>query len=364
MRKMGGIILLLGLGLTAGARLSHAQPKQLFAFACQERSGGGAACPDGAFPETILQAPGGTIFGAANVSGSANAGGIIFSLAPGKFTVLHDFASPAGVYPHGNQPGAALILGKDGSLYGTTTSGGTYNGGVIFRLSTTGTEFAVLYDFCSLANCADGQQPNALVQGIDGNLYGTTWSGGIASGSCFGTGCGTVFRFSLATRSFTSLHSFDPAQDGAQPYGLIQASDGNFYGTDCGASDGAGCASGSSPGYLFRVTGAGHYSMISTLPDLPLTGLAEGTGGVLYGVVLGSCGSEVYQVNLDGSEFKESGVCFTTWGARTPIYAADGSLWLTPGDSSTAQSIECPRRVSCLRLACLTAPMGRHPGVL
>ena len=329
-------VVFLGLWVVVGTRASHAQVKQLFAFPCAYQANGTATCPLGSAPEAILQAVDGTVYGATNASGAATGGtifpvngGSIFSLAAGKLTLLHDFTASQGVYTAGSQPGAALLLGQDGSLYGTTFAGGTYNGGVLFRISTTGADFVILHNFCAAAQCADGQQPNGLIQGKNGDLYGTTYAGGIASSSCLGTGCGTVFRFTLPTKSFTLVHAFDPAQDGALPHGLIQASDGNFYGADCGASTGAGCSVGSAPGYLFRVTPGGQYTVLTTFPDLPLTGLAESTGGILFGIVLGSCGSDLFQVNLDGSGFQESGVCFTTWGAGTPIFASDGNLWLT-----------------------------------
>jgi uncharacterized repeat protein (TIGR03803 family) len=198
-------------------------------------------------------------------------------------------------------------------------------------MSTAGADLAVLYNFCSAANCADGAQPNALIQGTDGNLYGTTQAGGIVSSSCLGAGCGTVFRYALATGSFTSLHAFNPAQDGALPHGLIQASDGNFYGTDCGSIDGAGCAAGLAPGYVFRVTPGGQYSVIMTFPDLPLTGLVESAGGMLFGVVLGSCGSELFQVNLDGSGSRNRAYA-SQYGERIRQFLTRMvNLWLTSG---------------------------------
>jgi uncharacterized repeat protein (TIGR03803 family) len=338
MKHISRIVLSLGLWLSAGTTASHAQPTQMLAFACKQNFITPTVCPIGAAPEALIQAPDGTLYGAANASGAAPEGdsgpvdgGTVFSLATGKFTLLHSFVSTGGVYPEGSQPGASLLFGQDGNLYGTTTQGGAYKGGVLFTMTTGGGAFAVLYDFCSAANCADGQEPNSLVQGTDGNLYGTTLAGGIASDSCLGTGCGTVFRFVPSTHSFTTLHAFNPAQDGAWPHGLIQASDGNFYGTVCGASNGAGCAAGVGEGYLFRVTPGGQYSVLMTFPDLPLTGLAQGPGGALFGIVLGSCGSELFHVNPDGTGFQPSGVCFSIWGAGTPVFASDGNLWLTSG---------------------------------
>ncbi len=334
MRGKLRIILLAWLWLAAGAGASYGQLAQLFAFPCTYLASGNAACAIGSGPQALLQAADGTLYGAANASGKGTGGdvfpvngGTIYSLAGGKFTLLHIFTATQGVYTQGSQPGGSLLIGQDGNLYGTTFEGGAYNGGVLYRMSIAGAHFTVLHNFCDSPGCADGQEPNGLIQGTDGNLYGTTYAGGIFSSSCLGTGCGTVFRYAPATHAFTLLHAFNAAVDGALPHGLMQASDGNFYGVDCGAVTGAGCAVGTTAGYLFRVASSGQYSVLMSFPDLPLTGLAE-SSGQLYGAVVGSCGSELYHVGLDGGGFQESGICFTEWGAGTPIFATDGNLWL------------------------------------
>ena len=99
---------------------------------------------------------------------------------------------------------------------------------------TTVNAFTLLYNFCSQPNCTDGFYPlTTLVQGTDGNLYGTTAFGG--AGHYCGIspgGCGTVFKIT-PTGTLTTLYSFcpggDPCPDGAFPNGLVQATDGNFY---------------------------------------------------------------------------------------------------------------------------------------
>jgi uncharacterized repeat protein (TIGR03803 family) len=100
----------------------------------------------------------------------------------------------------------------------------------VFKITPSGT-FTSLYSFCTQANCTDGSHPfyGSLVQASDGNLYGTTWLGGIHT--ICSNGCGTLFRITPGG-SFTTMHSFDHTNDGDMPFaGLIQATDGNLYGT-------------------------------------------------------------------------------------------------------------------------------------
>jgi uncharacterized repeat protein (TIGR03803 family) len=140
-------------------------------------------------------------------------------------------------------PGVPLIQGSDGNLYGTTATGGSPSAtcpqgcGTVFRLTPSGVE-TVLYSFGS--NSTDGQGPSgALVLANDGNFYGTTAAGGLtainafASSNCKSTnGCGTIYKITPAGAE-TVLYSFGstPA-DGLAPSGaLLQAADGNFYGT-------------------------------------------------------------------------------------------------------------------------------------
>jgi len=99
----------------------------------------------------------------------------------------------------------------------------------VFKVTPTGT-LTTLYSFCAKTNCTDGSVPfGGLVLGTDGNFYGTTSEGGISADPCGGD-CGTVFKISPAGK-LTTLHSFDYT-GGYTPYGpLVQATNGNFYGT-------------------------------------------------------------------------------------------------------------------------------------
>jgi uncharacterized repeat protein (TIGR03803 family) len=86
---------------------------------------------------------------------------------------------------HGADPSLQMLVqGKDGNLYGTTALGGTYGtrtnrAGTVFRVTPAG-DLTTLYNFCALSNCDDGSAPNGLVLGIDGNFYGTTYCGGVS----------------------------------------------------------------------------------------------------------------------------------------------------------------------------------------
>jgi len=140
---------------------------------------------------------------------------------------------------NGADPRASLVQGLDGNLYGTTPGGGAYEYGTVFKMTPAGA-LTTLHSFCSKGYpCPDGAGLIVdLVQGTDGNFYGITAGGG---SSYFGT----VFKIT-PDGSLTVLHSFS-GRDGAIPNGLLQASDGNFYGTTWG--DGISGASG-----VFKIT--------------------------------------------------------------------------------------------------------------
>jgi uncharacterized repeat protein (TIGR03803 family) len=137
-------------------------------------------------------------------------------------------------------PSASLVQGLNGNLYGTTNGGGKYDGGTIFEVTPAG-ELTTLYNFCSKANCADGQNPRArLIEATDGNLYGTTFYGGNANGA------GTLFRITPAGK-LTTLYRFCAkggagCTDSAYPNGVVQGADGRLYGTTEGGGAGTGAA--------------------------------------------------------------------------------------------------------------------------
>lgn len=135
--------------------------------------------------------------------------------------MLYKFCSQL-VCVDGAQAEAPLIQASDGNFYGTTKLGGVGDFGTIFKITQQGA-FTTLYSFCAQAKCADGYYPvTALIQGNDGNLYGTTSAGG-ANGS------GTVFKIT-ANGVLTTVASFGQGNR-LYPKWLFQATDGNFYGT-------------------------------------------------------------------------------------------------------------------------------------
>src|ERR1039457_6577148 len=144
---------------------------------------------------------------------------------PAQVTTLFTFDGT-----HGASPYAGLVQATDGDLYGTTWGGGAKNAGTVFKITPAGI-LTTLYSFCSQSGCADGDLPLArLVQAANRDLYGTTTSGGTHDG-------GTVFKITpsgtLTTLySFCSQGSYPNCPDGAQPFaGLRQAADGDLYGT-------------------------------------------------------------------------------------------------------------------------------------
>ncbi len=155
------------------------------------------------------------------------------------FTTLHQFDGADGAYPE-----AALIQAADGALYGTTASAGANGGGTIFKMTPRG-KLITLYNFCSQGGCADGEHPAAgLVQASNGDFYGTTFQGGT-------NGYGTIFEVT-PSGTLTTLYSFCSQtgcpEDSAHNRALVQASNGQFYGTtQYGGANGSSAAYSNSP---------------------------------------------------------------------------------------------------------------------
>ena len=264
---------------------------------------------NGEFPEgPLTQGLDGNLYGLA-IFGGANSGGTAFQLTTtGTLVTLYSFCAQANC-TDGQHPTSGLILASDGNFYGTTGSGGAFARGTVFRITPAGS-LTILYSFCAQANCTDGAGPGWLVLASDGNLYGTTAVGGLFKGPN-GNGGGTFFQMSLAG-ALTTLYSFcaqTNCADGEVPGGLIQATDGNFYGITV---EGGIEVSGTSFGTVFRVTSTGVLTTLhafcaqANCPDGALPGgrLLQATDGNFYGTTaeggLGGSGS-VYKITSAGA---------------------------------------------------------------
>jgi len=227
-----------------------------------------------------------------------------------SFTTLLSFNGTDG-----GDPSASLLQASDGNFYGTTFGGGSHNAGTVFKITPSGT-VTPLYSFCSQPSCADGSHPYAgLLQGSDGNFYGTTINGGAYGSSCLNVGCGTVFKIT-PSRTLTTLHSFSGGSDGANPYaGLVQGTDGNLYGTASGG--------GAGQGTIFKVTPSGTLTTLHSFDYLdgqsPYAGLVQASDGNFYGTTFygGPYG--------EGTVFK-----MTPSGMLTTLYSFGGFDGLFP----------------------------------
>jgi len=227
----------------------------------------------------LVQGSSGNFYGAAAAGGGKGLG-TVFDVTPaGILTTLHNFCSKTNCADGGGtSPGSALLLAANGNLYGTTSGGGAYSEGTVFEITPAG-KLTTLYSFCSQALCADGSQPLAsLVEGVNGNFYGTTYAGG-------GTNTGTVFEITPAGK-LTTLYSFcsqSGCTDGAYPQAaLVLGSDGNFYGTTAGAGDEV-----TGYGTIFKISPAGKlvtlHSFDYTDGENPQAALVQGANGDFYG---------------------------------------------------------------------------------
>jgi uncharacterized repeat protein (TIGR03803 family) len=199
-------------------------------------------CVDGYNASALVQATNGNFYGTTAHGGTNYGDGTVFEITPaGKLTTLYSFCSQYGC-TDGSEPVAGLVQATNGNFYGTTEEGGANFYGTVFEITPAG-KLTTLYSFCSQTNCTDGSWPVAgLVQATNGNFYGTTSAGG-ANSSCY-QGCGTVFEITPAGK-LTTLYSFcsqPNCVDGDAAFtGLVQATNGKFYGTtEGGGADGYG----------------------------------------------------------------------------------------------------------------------------
>jgi uncharacterized repeat protein (TIGR03803 family) len=227
-----------------------------------------AGCIDGANPSAGLTlATDGNFYGT-NASGGLYGGGTLFKITPsGTLTILISFGGTDGA-----GPSAVLTLATDGNFYGTTVSEGVYGEGTVFETTPSGS-WTTLHSF----DGADGAAPGAgLVQASDGTFYGTTEAGGAG-------GFGVVFKITSGG-VLAVMHSFD-STDGAAPYaGFVQAADGNFYGTTA-----RGGLYHGGEGTVFEITPSGTLTTLYSFgygrygAAFPYAGLVQATNGDFYG---------------------------------------------------------------------------------
>jgi uncharacterized repeat protein (TIGR03803 family) len=251
---------------------------------------------DGATPSAgLVMDAKGNLYGTTTSGGSSGYYGTVFKVsATGKETVLHSFTNGPtdGAYPEGG-----LVVDADGNLYGTTTSGGNSGGqGTVFKVDKNGDE-SLLYSF---SGGADGASPNGtLILDGKGNLYGTTFAGGDMQ--C-GNGCGVVFKLNKAGHE-TVLHTCS-GPDGAVPNYTILLMDakGNLYGNTLAGGT-------SNMGVVYKLTRSGKLTVLHSFAGgekdgcYPWGGLVSDATGNLYGTtqVCGAFdGGTVYKLSTSG----------------------------------------------------------------
>jgi uncharacterized repeat protein (TIGR03803 family) len=273
-------------------------------------------CADGDSPKGgVLLGTDGNFYGTTELSGIAE--GEVFKVTrEGTLTTLVGFKTSNGARPFG-----ALVQATNGNFYGTTALGGA-GSGTVFRITLEGT-LSTVYEFCSYRFCPSGSEPLAgMVQGTDGDFYGTASAGGAAN-------AGTVFAVTTGGK-LNRLHSFDTT-DGAFPYaGLIQASDGNFYGTtEAGGANGGGT--------VFQITPAGTLTTLYNFctqtdcadGETPVAGLVQATDGNLYGT------TELGGANGSGTIFQ-----ITTRGTLARLYSFCAQAMCTDGGNPEAGLVQ------------------------
>lgn len=232
---------------------------------------------DGASPTTgLTEGQDGNLYGTTSGAGANGSGGTVFKITTaGVLTVLHSFKN--GTFADGSGP-SGVIQGTDGNFYGVTTYGGATGNGTVFKITPAGTE-TVLYSFVN--GLGDGYNPSGnLLQAANGSFYGTAPGGGAY-------GDGAIFEITPSGQE-SILYSFNAsANDGFRPgSGIIQASDGNLYGT----TPGNGTNVNTSFGAVFKVTLSGQETLVYTFQgqtvsdgQLPEAGLLQGVDGNFYG---------------------------------------------------------------------------------
>jgi uncharacterized repeat protein (TIGR03803 family) len=253
---------------------------------------------DGGFPAgPPIQASDGNLYGVTMTDDQEEA--TVYRYVPSTAS-LTTILSLGPDFSQGAGISAPLIQASDGTLYGTATTGGANNCGTIFRLTTAGVLLSV-YSFPCLSG---GYGPIApLLQASDGNLYGTTSVGGKVNSRYCANGCGTIFRVSHGIVTVIYRFAGYPNDGGVATTGLVEGTDGNLYGaTARGGTNNIGT--------LYQITTGGQYKLLysfsSSIGDGPGSSLMQHTNGMFYGTT--SAGGQnslgtIYSLNMGLSPF-------------------------------------------------------------
>lgn len=319
-------------------------------------------CPDGSSPAgTLVQGVDGALYGVTTRGGAPSncqyRCGTMFKITmSGQFTSVFTFCAKTNCVDEGRNPQAGLALAPNGDFYGTTIGGGRTQEGIIFKITPSGT-LTKLYTFYSLPNGADGWYARApLTLGGDGNLYGTAERGGANKN-------GTFFKITPAGQ-FSVLYSFcalTNCSDGATPSGPIAlGSDGNLYGT---ASGGGGA---DSAGTAYQITPSGQYTVLYTFcakagcaDGAGPTGLIQDTNGNFYGATQGGgSGGTVYSLSTGLGPFVEAEPGFGPAGKQVAILGNS----LTGTTSVTFDGTPATFKVGSSTYLLATVPAGATTG--
>ncbi len=262
--------------------------------------------PNADFPMGLTQGPNGEFYGSGGSGGAGSLEGAIFKIdRSGNESVLYTFCD-SGVCTDGSGPNGGLAVDEQGNIYGTTVSGGAYGYGVVFKVDPAGNE-TVLYSFQGVS-VGDGATPYyaGLIRDSNGNLYGTTSNGGVkckSQGFVQKYGCGTILKLTPSGQE-TIVHRFHNT-DGQSPLaGLIRDTAGNFYGT----TEGGGAYGG---GEVFKLGGNGQLSILYSFSGGsndgagPESGVVMDADGNFYGSLRDGTGDNlgaVYKVTPQGTE--------------------------------------------------------------
>ncbi|HUA16564.1 MAG TPA: choice-of-anchor tandem repeat GloVer-containing protein [Verrucomicrobiae bacterium] len=236
---------------------------------------------DASFPNgELIQDPAGDIYGTTYAGGAFGAGTVFELDTNGQETILYSFT--------GGNDGAAPEAGlfrdpRDGSFYGTTTGGGVYGLGTVFKLDTSNS----LTTLHSFKGGTDGAFPAYRLISVNGELYGTTYFGG-GSGCDSTIGCGTIYKITKGGLK-SILYRFKGHADGGYPQGLIQDSVGNLYGA-------AEVSSTPHGGTIFKLDASGVFSVVYAF-----TGGAD--GGSPQGKLIRDANGNIHGVTTLGGAF-------------------------------------------------------------